>query len=277
MESAICIGKLRHRRFTPVKHDFTYPIFMVLMDIDRLKEMAEISPFISYNRWNWAAFYERDHFGEAQIPLRERLRRDAEANGFSLPDGRIFLLTHLRYFGYVFNPVSFFYCYDRAESLQAVLAEVHNTFGDAENYWLTAHNEWRSAKVHRYRDAKRLHVSPFNPMNLDYTFVFNDLNESQRLMIHMNTIEDGRVNLDATLQLERQEWSRQALHRALIKHPWMTAKVITTIYWEALRLYWKGAKFYPDPGSRQKASQEGESKRQNHSEAAANETVEKRL
>jgi DUF1365 family protein len=243
-----------------VKHDFTYPIFMVLMDIDRLAELAEVSPFLSHKRWNWASFYESDHFGEAHLSLRERLRQDAEANGLNLPDGRIFLLTHLRYFGYVFNPVSFFYCYDRGESLQAILAEVKNTFGDAENYWLAAHNEWRTKTVHRYRDAKRMHVSPFNRMNLDYTFVFNHLNDDDRLMIHMNTIEDGQVNLDATLKLERREWSAKALHKALIRHPLMTAKVITAIHYQALKLYLKGAKFYPDPGIRQKKTANGKRK-----------------
>ncbi|MBI3654744.1 MAG: DUF1365 domain-containing protein [Acidobacteria bacterium] len=259
MESAICTGNLRHRRFTPVKHDFTYPIFMVLMDIDCLADLVQVSPFISHNRWNWAAFYERDHFGEPHLSLRERLAQDAEANGLALPDGRIFLLTHLRYCGYVFNPVSFFYCYDRAESLQAIVAEVNNTFGDSENYWLASHNEWRAEKVHRYRDAKRMHVSPFNRLHLDYTFVFNELTASNQLMIHMNTIADGQVNLDATLQLERRAWSGKALHQALLKHPWMTAKVITAIHWQALKLYWKGAKFYPDPGVRQK--EKGQSKK----------------
>jgi DUF1365 family protein len=256
MESAICIGKIRHRRFTPVKHDFTYPIFMALLDIDAIGQLMKVSPFSSYNRFNWTAFDERDHFGDAKLPIRQRLALDAKAQGVNLPDGQIFLLTHLRYCGYVFNPVSFFYCYDKAESLQVVLAEVNNTFGDSENYWLTPHNQWRSEKVHRYRDAKRMHVSPFNPMNLDYTFVFNDPNEGKNVMVHMNTIEDGQANLDATLKLERREWSRKSLHQTLIQYPFMTAKVIARIHWQALKLYVKGAKFYSDPGVRQKQKTE---------------------
>jgi uncharacterized protein len=252
MESAICVGTIRHRRFTPLKHDFSYPIFMALLDIDAIPQLMKVSPFASYNGFNWTAFDERDHFGDSRLTLRQRLAADAEARGVELPDGQIFLLTHLRYCGYVFNPVSFFYCYDRAESLQVILAEVNNTFGDSENYWLTARNQWRSPKFYRYRDAKRMHVSPFNHMKLDYTFVLNDPNAGKELLIHMNTLEDGRANLDATLRLERREWSRAALHRTLLHYPFMTAKVIARIHWQALKLYLKGAKFYADPGVRPK-------------------------
>jgi uncharacterized protein len=252
MESAICTGTLRHRRFTPVKHDFTYPVFMALLDIDAIPQLMKVSPFSSYNRFNWTAFDQRDHFGDSQQSLRQRLLTDARAQGVALPDGQIFLLTHLRYCGYVFNPVSFFYCYDRAESLQVILAEVNNTFGDSENYWLTSRNQWRSRKMHRYRDAKRMHVSPFNHLNLDYTFVFNDPNAGKNLLVHMNTIEDGRANFDATLRLQRRDWSRKSLHRILLQYPFMTAKVIARIHWQALKLYVKGAKFYPDPGVRKK-------------------------
>jgi uncharacterized protein len=252
MESAICTGTIRHRRFTSVKHDFTYPIFMALLDIDAIPQLMKVSPFAGYNRFNWAAYDERDHFGDRRLSLRERLAGDARARGVELPDGRIFLLTHLRYCGYVFNPVSFFYCYDRAESLRVILAEVNNTFGDAENYWLSSRNEWPSRRMYRYRDGKRMHVSPFNQLNLDYTFVFNDPHAGGDLLVHMNTIEDGRVNLDATLKLKRHPWSGKALHRILLQYPFMTAKVIARIHWQALKLYLKGAKFYPDPGVRKK-------------------------
>src|SRR5215469_322112 len=104
---AIYVGSLRHRRFSPVPHDFTYPIFMACLDIDRIAEMMSISPFAGYNRWNWASFYDEDHFGNPRLSIRERLTLDACAHQTTIPDGNIFLLTHLRYFGYNFNPVSF--------------------------------------------------------------------------------------------------------------------------------------------------------------------------
>jgi hypothetical protein len=100
---------LRHQRFTPVAHGFTYPLFMALLDVDRLPELMRLSRLTGYNRWNWASFDDRDHLGDPTRPLRDRLALDATRHGINLPDGRIFLLIHLRYLGYSFNPVSFFY------------------------------------------------------------------------------------------------------------------------------------------------------------------------
>src|SRR5271166_4408265 len=137
MESAIYFGTLRHRRFRPACHEFTYPLFMAFLDVDCIPDLMQVSRLASYNSWNWASFNESDHFGDARRPLRERLAKDAAQHGVSLPNGKIFLLTHLRYLGYNFNPVSFFYCYDREDKLQIIMAEVNNTFGETENYWLT--------------------------------------------------------------------------------------------------------------------------------------------
>src|ERR1044072_3886073 len=109
MESAICFCTIRHCCFEPRRHDFTYPLFMVLLDIDRGPELMKMSMFLSHNHFNWATYDERDHFGNPSFTLRDRLEIAASAQGLNLPDGQIFLLTHLRYLGYNFNPVSFFY------------------------------------------------------------------------------------------------------------------------------------------------------------------------
>ena len=245
MDSAIYFGKVRHRRFRPVPHQFYYSVFMAFMDIDRIKELTGISRLLSYNRFNWASYDERDHFGDPALSLRQRLERDAAANGISLPDGQVFLLTHLRYLGYNFNPVSFFYCFDAQERLQLILAEVNSTFGESHNYWLWHYNQLPSSNARRYRSAKVLHVSPFMGMKLDYTFTFTapDL----KLVAHMDTIEDGKPFFDATLNLDRRPWSARSLHRALFSHPWMTAKVICAIHWEALRLYLKKVPVFTHP------------------------------
>jgi DUF1365 family protein len=237
MESAIYFGSVRHRRFLPVPHNFSYGVFMAFMDIDRIQELTGISRLLSYNCFNWASYDERDHFGDPGLPLRQRLERDAAARGVLLPDGPVFLLTNLRYLGYNFNPVSFFYCYDAQERLKVVLAEVNSTFGESHNYWLRQDNELPSLNARRYRTAKALHVSPFMSMKLDYTFTLTA--PGHQLVVHMDTIEDGKPFFDATLKLERRAWSAGSLHRALLSHPWMTAKVIGAIHWEALRLYLK--------------------------------------
>jgi DUF1365 family protein len=197
----------------------------------------KVSPFTSYNRFNWASYYERDHFGDPSAPLRDRLRRDAAEQGIRLPDGPIFLLTHLRYLGYNFNPISLFYCYDREGGPEVILAEVNNTFGESRNYWLSGATRTSSPSAHVHRCRKSMHVSPFMPMQLDYRFALPP--PCERLVAHMNTLEGEHSIFDATLSLRREPWSARSLHRALRRFPWMTAKVIAAIHWEALRLYLK--------------------------------------
>ena len=247
MESGLYLGKLRHRRFSPKAHDFAYPVFMAFLDIDRLPELMRMSPFSGYNRWNWTSYCERDHFGDCGLALRERLKSDAEQNGVALPDGQIFLLTHLRYLGYVFNPVSFYYCYDRAGNLQMMLAEVNNTFGETHNYWLDASNQRPSEAAQRYTTPKRMHVSPFMDMRMEYDWIFTAPGE--RLVAHMNTVADGKAFFDATLQLERREWKRHELHRTLAAYPLMTMRVIGGIHWEALKLWVKGVPVFSHVGT----------------------------
>jgi DUF1365 family protein len=235
IDSGLFVGTLRHRRFAPVSHAFTYPLFMALLDVDRVPELMRVSRVTSYNRWNWASFDDRDHFGDPTRSLRDRLAVDATRHGIDLPDGRIFLLTHLRYLGYGFNPVSFFYCFDAAERLQVVLAEVSNTFGGSHNYWLRPDP---TSRMFRSAAAKSLYVSPFMPVDVDYAFTFTP--PAGRLVAHMETARAGSVCFDATLSLERRPWSAREMRRALLRYPAMTANVVAGIHWQALRLWWKG-------------------------------------
>ena|SRR5579863_1521268 len=251
MESALYLGRLRHRRFAPREHAFEYPVHMAFLDIDRLPELMSGSLFSSYNRWNWTGYDERDHFGDPAKPLRKRLEEDALRQGVALPDGQIFVLTHLRYLGYVFNPVSFFYCYDREGRLELMIGEVNNTFGETHNYWLTSTNEQANASAKRYRTAKRMHVSPFQAMELEYDWIFTLPGE--RLVAHMNTLKDGRANFDATLQLERRPWDAKHLVRALAAYPFITLRVIAGIHWEALRLWAKGVPVHTHPAKLEKS------------------------
>lgn len=231
-----------------MRHQFTYPLFMALLDIDRLPELMKVSPVSSYQRWNWASYQERDHFGDARLALRARVEKDAEKHGVSLPEGRIFLLTHLRYLGYNFNPVSFYYALDKENQLRAILAEVSNTFGETHNYWLTEDAQTPSgANSKKYRFRKTFHVSPFLKMAQEYAWNFSTPGE--KLAAHCINYEQGAEMFDATLLLERRPWTSRELHRALLQFPFVTAKVIAAIHWQALRLWLKGTPVVAHPGA----------------------------
>ena len=255
---ALFVGRLRHRRFRPRPHAFSYTLFMVLLDIDRLEEAMAVSPFTGVGGFNWATFDHRDHLGDPQVSLRERLRRDAVSRGQSLPDGPIYLLTHLRYLGYNFNPISFYYCYGSDGRLASVVAEVHSTFGEERLYWLTAPTQLRNAV--RWQTPKTMHVSPFMPMELTYDFLVTPPGRS--LVAHMTTTDcrdaAATPTFDATLTLARRPWTARELHRVLRRHPLMTAKVIGAIHWEALRLRLKGLPYraHPDPARPRRSRQE---------------------
>jgi DUF1365 family protein len=250
-EAGLYTGKLRHRRFRPRKHEFTYQLFMAWLDIDRIPELMAKSPWTSYNRFNWASFEERDHFGDPRLPLRERVAQDARAHGVPLPGGPIFLLTHLRYLGYCFNPISFYFCYGRDGHVDTILAEVNSTFGESRNYWLWPNNQQPGAKALHYVCPKAMHVSPFMDMHLDYEFVLT--RPADKLGAHMNTIQRGALSgsaspfFDATLTLEHAPWTARNVGRVLLRHPWLTAQVIGAIHWQALRLFLKRVPVYSHP------------------------------
>lgn len=232
MESALYIGRLRHRRFSPVPHEFNYPVVQAFLDTARIPELMRVSPFTSHNRFNWAAYHDRDHRSRAQLAA------SAAAHGVPAPTGPVFLLTNLRYLGYVFNPVSFFYCPGW------VMAEVNNTFGETHDYWVP--------RRPGARQPKQFHVSPFLSMNQEYSFHFSE--PGPTLAVHMDVHERGEKRLDATLTLERREWSAREIHRALIRFPFHTLKVISAIRWQALRLWRKRVPFHSHPGRRRLAA-----------------------
>ena len=235
IESAVFEGTLRHRRHSPVPHAFTYRLFMVLLDIDRIPALMRVTRLASHNRFNWATFDDRDHLGDPARSLRARLGDEARRAGADMPDGPIFLLTHLRYFGYCFNPISFYYLFDGHGRLVHVVAEVNNTFGGSQIYWLPVE---RRGRAYRARASKTLYVSPFLPVDLDYRFALTL--PADRHVVHIDAVRDGERVFDATLSLVRRPWSARALRRSLARQPAMTAQVMAAIHWQAVKLWWKG-------------------------------------
>ncbi len=250
MESALYFGSVRHVRLRPAKHEFEYPLFMAFLDVEKLPSLMGVSRLSSYNRWNWASFHDCDHFGDLRKPLRERLQDNAALHNLELPDGQIFLLTHLRYLGYNFNPVSFYYCFDRQENVQLILAEVNNTFGETQNYWLSPANQATNpGQILSYEFPKNFHVSPFIAMNCRYKWSFTSPGDS--LLVQTNVAENGQPLFGGTLALSRRPWSAKWLRHALFHFPWVTVKTIMAIHWEAARLRLKNVPRLPHPGPAQ--------------------------
>jgi len=251
MNSAIYFGQVRHRRLAPVEHAFSYRMFMLYLDLAEL-------PQVFRGRWLWSArgsalarFRRADHFGDPAVPLDECVRDLVAQETGARPSGPIRLLTHLRYFGYVFNPVSFYYCFDENDTrLETIVAEVNNTpWGERHCYVLPQRMNAGQNGHGRYRPAKLMHVSPFMPMDVDYDWRFGAPGRSRGspLTVHMENARGGRKIFDATLVLERREISAGSLARALALYPLMTLKVIVAIHWQALKLWAKGAPVHAHP------------------------------
>ena len=260
LESGIYEGTLRHRRRQTRAHAFTYPLFMALMDIDRIPELMNTSRLTACNKNNVFSYQERDHFGDPSLTLRERLTADATAQGVAMPAGKIFLLTHLRCYGYTFNPVSFFYCYDSDGRLEQVMAEVNNTFGETHNYWLTPAQEVPAGDSKRYQFAKSFHVSPFFGLAQSYDWTFTS--PGQSLTVENMNFENGELAFDSTLVLERKEWTPKNLHSVMLRFPIMTARIILAIHWQAVRLWAKKVPVVHHPGA-------GHATKRNHKDMGA--------
>jgi DUF1365 family protein len=228
----------------PVGHEFTYPLFMMYLDLDELDEVFDDRWLWSSRRMALARFRREDHVGAAEVPLDQTVRELVTERTGQTPRGPIRLLTHLSYFGYCFNPVSFYYCFDvDDQSVETIVAEVNNTpWGEQHCYVLNEATNQGQGDHKRYSPVKKMHVSPFMQMDVDYDWRFSS--PSDRLNVHMETADrDGKI-FDATLKFQRTRISTASMARVLFSHPFMTVKVIVAIHWQALRLWLKRAPVY---------------------------------
>jgi DUF1365 family protein len=251
--SCIYTGQVRHRRFEPVRNTFRYRVFMMYLDLSELPDIFRGRWFWSVGSPNLATFRRADYLGPSDRTLDESVRTVVETQTGARPSGPIRMLTHLRYVGYCFNPVTFYYCFDEGGvAVETIVAQITNTpWGQRHTYVLPETGNTARAPRKRFEFEKQFHISPFMPMDMHYDWRFSA--PGQRLNVHMNLQREGRKVLDATLTLNRREISGSALAATLVGHPPMTWKVVTMIHWQALRLWLKGATFYPNPAPPERA------------------------
>jgi len=237
METCIYKGIVTHRRFKPKRHFFSYKTFSIFFDLDELKDLEKKVSIFSLNKFNLFSFYNKDHGNRDGSDLKSWVKSTLKKFDINSKISKIRLLCFPRIFGYVFNPLSIFYCYNENAELKAILYEVKNTFNEQHTYVFPVK---KSSKIITQSCNKRFYVSPFIEMETSYNFRLAEPKETLSIFIKQT---DSKGILLSACQIGRKEnISTKQLLINFLKHPMMTIKIIMAIHFEALRLWKKGVK-----------------------------------
>ena len=236
--SFIYSGNVVHKRFKPKVHYFKYKVFSLLIDLSEIESMEKNLKIFSFNKFNIISFYNKDHGARDGSSIKDWVINNLKKNNIDTNDIKIKLLCYPRIFGYVFNPLSVFYIYDKNLNLISILYEVKNTFGEQHTYIFKTgirHN------LLQHMCKKKFHVSPFIEMNCIYFFRLLKPGNKISVIIDQND-EDGKI-LYASQDGVKSELTNVNLIKSYLKHPLMTFKIILAIHFEAFRIWTKGIKF----------------------------------
>ncbi|MFZ5558946.1 MAG: DUF1365 domain-containing protein [Pseudomonadota bacterium] len=241
--AALYFGEVGHARRRPFVHRFRYPVFFIGFDPEARHTLRH--PLFGVNRPGLLSYRDADHGRRDGSPAAAWARAVLARHGLAEADGALWLQTFPRVLGYVFNPVSFWYCHDRDGALRAVLAEVNNTFGETHTY-LVAHGDRRPIRPGDSLNARKaFHVSPFFGVDGQYRFRF--LRRGERTVVRIDYADTGGPLLDTWVSGTARPLSTGSVLRACLRYPWMTAAVVVRIHWQALRLWMRGARFFRKP------------------------------
>ena len=238
INSCIYNGSVIHKRFKPKEHFFKYKVFSLFIDLSELNQLNDNLNFFSLNRFNLISFYEKDHGERDGSSLLKWVKQNLNSNNISTENIRVKLLCYPRILGYVFNPLSIFFIYDKNENLVCILYEVKNTFGEQHTYVFKVHGE---NKLIQNNCSKKFHVSPF--IEMDCNYFFRILNPGDKLSVVIDQYDqDGKI-LFASQDGKKSDLTSKNLMNSYLKHPLMTFKIISAIHFEAFKLWIKGIRF----------------------------------
>ena len=237
MTSSIYNGTVIHKRFKPKVHFFKYKVFSLLIDLSELNVLEKKINFFSHNSFNLISFFDKDHGERDGSSLIDWVKKNLKENNITFEDIKIKLLCYPRILGYVFNPLSVFYVYDKKDDLISILYEVKNTFGEQHTYIFKVKNN----NILQHNCSKKFHVSPFIEMNCNYFFKI--LKPGEKISVIIDQYQSNEKLLYASQDGKRVDFTSIELIKSYLKHPLMTFKIISAIHFEAFKLWAKGIRF----------------------------------
>ena len=251
LREGIYRGWVQHQRHHPKPHQFQYPLAMVMLDVEKLQQTCARSSWWSWQRFNLISLYASDYLAPHQGDIKTAVLDKVFEHSGQKFDGSVRMLTHPRYLGFVFNPVSFYFCYDGQKSLRYIIAEINNTPWKERYSYVLAVKQADEIDDLCFRFGKQFHISPFMPMDINYEWRFRV--KGEQLDIHMTLLRDGEREFDASMQGHYQPFTTRTMRLLPLQYPLQTVLVIGRIYWQAMKLWLKRIPFYSHPPANKNA------------------------